>query len=58
VILSLPGELNNQDRVLRSQPDQHHETNLREDVDGHASEVEPGSRSQQTHWHDEHDRER
>src|SRR5262249_18219783 len=46
VILPLPRELHDQDRVLGSQPHQHHEADLCEDVDWHSSEVEACGRSQ------------
>ena len=40
-ILGLLGELDNQDRVLARQTDEHHEANLREEAHVHPAEVHP-----------------
>ena len=39
LILILPGELNDQDGIFSSKPNQHDKANLGQDVDRHASEM-------------------
>ena len=57
-ILRLTRELDDQNCILRCKPDQNHETDLREDVDGHVAEQQPGDGGEQTHRDDQHHRKR
>jgi hypothetical protein len=43
-VLPLPGEFDDQDRVLRGQANEDHEADLGEDVDRHAPEGQAGGR--------------
>ena len=52
------GELDDQDRVLARQADQHQEADLRENVDVHLGDHDADDRAQQAHRHDEDDRQR
>ena len=54
----LLGELDDQDGVLARQADQHHEADLREDVDVHAGDQHAAHRAEQAHRHDQDDRQR
>ena len=58
MLLVLPRELDDQNRVLGRQSDQHDEADLGEDVHVHGPEQEPGHRGEQAHGHDEDDGER
>ena len=52
-LLALPRELDDQDRVLGGEPDQHDEADLGEDVDVHAAQQQPADRGEQAHRHDQ-----
>ena len=56
--LQLARELDDQDRVLAGQPDQHEQADLSEDVVVAAREPHAGDRREQAHRHDQDDRER
>jgi len=58
LILQLLGELDDQDRVLGGQPDQHHETHLGEDIVVLPAQHDPDDRRDQAHRHDQDDGER
>ena len=58
LLLRLLGEFDDQDRVLRGQPDQHDEADLRQDVDVHPAHDQARHRGEQAHRHDQDDRER
>ena len=53
VLLALARELDDQDRVLRREADQHHHADLREDVVVEAAQVHAEHRGEQAHRHDE-----
>jgi hypothetical protein len=57
-LLLLARELDDQDRVLGSQPDENNEADLRQDVDGHAPRDQACDGSEKAHRHDQHDRQR
>src|SRR5882757_999246 len=57
-ILDLFSEFDDQDRVLTSEPDEHNEADLREDVVLHRAEPNTVDRAEQTHRDDKNDRER
>jgi len=57
-ILDLFSEFDDQDRVLTSEPDEHNEPDLREDVVLHRAEPDTVDRAEQTHRDDKNDRER
>src|SRR3984957_20042387 len=56
--LVLTSEFHDQNRVLRGEANQNHETDLRQNVDRHAAEQQAADRGEQTHRHDQYDRER
>ena len=58
VFFRLARELHDQDGVLGRQTYQHHETDLRQHIDRHASRQQAGHRCQEAHRHDHHDRQR
>ena len=58
MVLPLPCELHDENRVFRGQANQHHEADLGKDVDRHAPEGQAGGRCQEAHRHDQHDRQR
>ena len=55
---ALARELDDQDRVLAREADQHDEADLREHVVVPAAQPDAEQREQQAHRHDQHDRER
>src|SRR5947207_4219019 len=57
-ILDLFSEFDDQDRVLTSEPDEHNEPDLCEDVVLHRAEPDTVDRAEQTHRDDKDDRER
>src|SRR6266436_6211935 len=57
-ILDLFSEFDDQDRVLTSEPDEHNEPDLREDIVLHRAEPDTVDRAEQTHRDDKNDRER
>ena len=58
MILRLTGELDDQNRVLRRQPDQNHQADLDQDIAIEAARVHPQHRRENAHRHDQHHRER
>ena len=54
-ILDLLRELNDQDGVLAGKPNEHNETDLREDIILHRAQPDTVDRAEQTHWDDEND---
>ena len=52
------GELDDQDRVLARQTHQHHEADLREDIDVLRKQIHADDRAEQTHRHHENHRQR
>ena len=58
LLVQLLGELDDQNRVLRRQPDQHQEPDLHEDVDRQLRDQHADHRAEQTHRHDQNHRER
>ncbi len=58
VLLGLPRELDDQDRVLGRQADQHDKADLRQDIIVHAHQIDAQDRCQQTHRHDQDHRQR
>ena len=56
--LFLARELDDQDRVLAGETDQHHEADLREDVHVEAAQDQRRDREQQAQRHDQHDGDR
>ena len=58
LIFSLLREFDDQDGVLAREPDEHDETDLREDVVVLSAKQHAGDRRQEAHRHDQHDRER
>ena len=54
----LPGELDDEDRILCRKCDQHNQPDLGEDVIVHAAHVHAGHRRKQAHRHDQDDRQR
>ena len=58
LVLELLGELDDQDRVLGRQPDQHDEADLREDVVVLPAQDDADDRREQAHRHDQDDRQR
>jgi hypothetical protein len=57
-MLALAGELDDQDRVLARQADQHDQADLGEDVVVAAGQPHAGDRGQQAHRHDQDHRQR
>ena len=57
-LLTLAGEFNDQDGVLRGQGDQDDKADLCKHIVVHAHQVHPGHCRQQTHRHDQDDRQR
>src|SRR3954462_330245 len=57
-ILNLFSEFDDQDGVLTSEPDEHNESDLREDVVLHRAEPDTVDRTEQTHRDDKNDCER
>ena len=57
-LLSITGELDDEDSVLGGQAYQHHEADLHEDVDVHPGQRDARQGAQQTHGHDQNDRQR
>ena len=58
LLAQLPGELDDQDGVLASQPDQHHEPDLHEDVHGDMPQQDADQGAQQAHRHNQNHRQR
>src|SRR6516165_1075881 len=58
LLLFLPRELDDQDSVLGRQPDENNEADLRQDVDRHAAGEQACDGGEQTHRHDQDDRQR
>src|SRR5262245_20131071 len=58
LLFLLARELDDQDRVLGGQADKDDETDLRQNVDGHAPREQPGDGREQAHRHDQDDRQR
>ena len=58
VLVLLVGEFDDQDGVLAGQGNQNQETDLHEDVHRHAGDGHARDRGQQTHRHDQDDRQR
>ena len=56
LFLPLFGELDDQDGVLAGQPDEHDESDLRENVDFHSGQVQTGDRTKQAHGNNQDDR--
>src|ERR1051326_976822 len=57
LLLEIPRELDDQDRILAGEPDEDEETDLREDVVVAAGEPHARNGRQETHRHDENDHE-
>ncbi len=57
-LLVLLGELDDQDRVLRRQADEHHEADLGQDVVVQPHQPDAGHGGKQAHRHDQDDRQR
>ena len=52
------GELDDQNGVLTRQTHEHHEADLRENIDVHRGNSHPNHGTQQAHWHHENHRQR
>ena len=55
LLLALLGEFDDKDGVFASEPHEHNETDLGEDVVIHAAQPDSGERRQHAHRHDEND---
>ena len=58
LLAQLPGELDDENGILASQSDQHHEPDLHENVHGDMPQQDAGQRAQQTRRHNQDHRQR